>query len=231
MQVISFGNEFERDVAGEKAPVTVFLHGFPALRSKQNIELAEGFAIATGRRVLVPLYDGLSRSPGIFWFSQTLLEVRQLVSSLSNSVLVDLVGHSWGGYMALALAAEASARLRRMVLISPLLNFGTLDVVTGGFTEYSTNPLLTLPPAKELAADFMSLGAHASGEALVSQVDPAIDVLFLQAARDTTTPPDIAQASLKHFVRQPEFELVDNDHSFLANRAALTARIVEFLES
>lgn len=244
MEVVIFGTEPqsvqnpgdrkspERQLRGKKL-VTVFLHGFPAVRSKQNREIAEIVARETGRPVELLLYSGLGFAAGVFSFRKTLHEVGEYFDGLfasGRAEKVDLVGHSWGGFLALVLASRNPARVRRVVLMSPLLKFaGESDAARGFDGVARDNPVLRLGNTSELAADFAEVGKSHPTEELIRRLPASVEVLFLQAKEDELTPLAYAEAARAFFAKKPHFEIADNNHSFLRDRPALAKKIAAFL--
>ncbi len=212
--------------------VTLFLHGFPAIRSKQNRAIAEVVARLTNQPADVLLYAGLGQAPGVFSFSRTVSDVDAYVRSLLGgkpSVRLNLVGHSFGGFLALRLAGLFPKQIRKMVLMSPLVKVRTGDPVRAWLASYASNPELCLGNLDELYEGYSRLATEISTEKLAALVDGSVETLILQADKDNLTPPSDSKEIAKFFVREPIYELVDNDHSFLSNRAELAARIASFL--
>ena len=221
---------------GSNTPLTVSLHGFPAVRSKQNVEIAERLAEQLQSRVEVLFYSGLGIAPGIFRFQDCLREVtahfRELVQKHPDRSL-DIVGHSWGGFLALAMAQvePVAARLRKMVLISPLLRFAPLASATVGIYEYvRTNPELHFGEVSELAADYVAVSERSPAAGMIQNLPSKLDLLFLQSRPDEVTPAAVAQEHLPLFPCSTEFELVENDHGFMTDRRGVADRIALFLK-
>jgi esterase/lipase len=229
MEILKFG---EAKIEGGSLVYTLFLHGFPSIRSRQNRDIAEATARETGGRADVLLYDGLGFSPGVFSFERCLSDVRAFVKNMVESGVekFDLVGHSWGGFLSLVLASEFRKHVRRMVLMSPLLSFTTAEHARPWFEEtFEDNPHIRLGNIGQLATEFERLGKKYPLQNLLSKFPETVDALFLQAENDDVTPSSIAKSSLAFFSKTPLFELADTDHSFLINRPAMTDRIARFI--
>ncbi len=210
----------------------VFLHGFPSTRSKQNREIAEGVVASTGRPADLLLYSGLGCATGQFTFSGCLNDVGDYFERIfSGSVKhIDLVGHSWGGFLSLLMASRYGDRVRKMVLLSPLLHFADEERVFYGFSEIQKENLqLALGDMRALVRDFCDIGKRHVTDQLLAQLSPHTETLFLQAQVDQLTPAEIAIQKKALFPRPPSFELVANDHSFLSDRPELAQRIGRFL--
>lgn len=209
----------------------VSLHGFPSVRSQQNRELAENISRILQKRVRVVLYPGLS-CEGEFSFEQTLKwlmkEFPELIEQYRNSK-IQLLGHSWGGFCALALAQKFPEMISKIVLLSPLLQFNAKSSQVRPFFEkiLSDNPQLRTVSADELAGEFASLAKRFPPQQLISSLDPKIEIDFLQARSDEITPTAVAEEMRAHFRGKLIFELVDQDHSFLIDRPKLSQKIAE----
>ena len=227
MEILKFGEL-------KSGTYTLFLHGFPSIRSRQNRDIAEVTARETGGRADVLLYDGLGFSPGVFSFERCLSDVRQFVKSLVGSGLekIDLVGHSWGGFLSLVLAKEHPSLIRRLVLMSPLLSFATAEQARPSFEEtFANNPSIRLGNIGKLALEFQKIGEMYPMRKLLPLFPDSIDALFLQAKDDLVTPASVAQSNLALFGKTPRFELAPTDHSFLLNRPEMTERIARFIKN
>jgi pimeloyl-ACP methyl ester carboxylesterase len=100
--------------SGEGAPV-LLLHGVPETSTCWNALVPR---LAVGRRVLAPDLPGLGASSYSGPYDVPSL-VHQLVALLDEVVpgrRVDVVGHDWGGSLALGLTGAHSDRVRRLVV-------------------------------------------------------------------------------------------------------------------
>lgn len=230
-------NDSARGSGGGGGVVTVFLHGFPGIRSRQNRDIAEQVALLTGHRVKVLLYGGLGHAPGIFTFRSCLDDVSSCVDDLLKDLSreggrpkIQLVGHSWGGFLALVMASRRTDRVSKMVLMSPLLGFASEDQALSAFKNIAgDHPELCLGDTAELSRDFAQVGTEYPPERLVASLPETIDILFLQAKEDPITLTPIAEQVVQKFRRRPDFRLVDQDHSFLVDRPTLAAKIAAYL--
>jgi len=217
-----------------EALITVFLHGFPALHSKQNREIAEVAANSLERETHLLFYAGLGFAPGEFRFQKCLTDVAGYFSELIEKrpkLRIDVVGHSWGGYLALQMANRFPSQIRRMVLMSPLLMFSAINLGVETLQDYARdNSMLTFGDPDELALDFVETGRSIPPAELIGRVSEAIEILFLQARNDEITPTRIALNMIDDFKRRPTFEIVDTDHSFVVDRPRLSQRIAAFLK-
>lgn len=210
---------------------TLFLHGFPGVRSKQNRDLAERAADGFGRRCFVPLYDGLGVAEGRFSFESCRDQIQSFAEKLlAENETLDLVGHSWGGYLALGLAAKHQERIERLILMSPLLHFFTLDVCKQAFTLTAEgNADLDLGNIETLAKEFHTLGNREHAYRHAQTISSRTMVSIFQAASDDTTPASYAEHLVNQFRERPGYEAVATDHSFLLNRPQALERVLTAL--
>jgi len=227
MEIIHFAGQGDADKR-----LIVFLHGFPSTRSKQNREIATGVVASTARPAELLLYSGLGFAPGQFTFSGCLQEVGEYFARVFSGPIknIDIVGHSWGGFLTLLMASRHGDRVRKIVLLSPLLFFANEELAFSGFSQIQKeNPQLSLGDIRGLVKDFCDVGRQHEIDQLLAALSPHTETLFLQAGVDHLTPPEIALGKRGLFPRVPSFELVENDHSFLSDRSELAKRIGRFL--
>lgn len=213
--------------------VNVLLHGFPGIHSKQNREIAEIVAEITGDRTELFLYSGLGVAPGVFSFRKCISDVEGRISAIldeSSSTKMRLIGHSWGGYLALRMASIYASRLEKMVLMSPLLEFPSEEVARHGLRAYQHEyPQLNLGDLDALADELSNIANENTSYNLIATIPEEVEVLFLQAKNDEITPDKNAIKALEYFKRPPIFEFVETDHSFVSDRPRIARRIAEFL--
>ncbi len=101
--------------AGEGLPL-VFVHGFPLSRGVWQKQIE---ALRPSYRVVAPDLRGLGESepqPGPTTMAQCAADLRALLQQLATGPVV-LIGHSMGGYVALAFARQFPEMLRGLVLV------------------------------------------------------------------------------------------------------------------
>ena len=115
--------------AGRGLPL-VFLHGFPLSRGAWQKQID---AFASSHRVIVPDLRGFGDSetgPGPVTMSQYAVDVLALLRRLSAGPAV-LIGHSMGGYVALAFARQFPEMLRGLVLVGTKAGPDTAEGAAG----------------------------------------------------------------------------------------------------
>jgi proline-specific peptidase len=131
--------------SGRPATPLVVLHGGPGMPSPYLSGLA---ALAADRDVV--LYDqlGCGRSerpadPGLWTVPRAVAEVEAVRTALGVQRM-HLLGHSWGGFLAVAYASQHPDRVASAVLSSPLIS-------VAGWLEDAAALLEQLPEASRLA--------------------------------------------------------------------------------
>jgi 3-oxoadipate enol-lactonase len=115
--------------AGQGLPL-VFLHGFPLSRGVWQKQI-EG--LRWSYRVIAPDLRGLGDSetqPGPTTMAQCARDLRALLQQLMTGPVV-LIGHSMGGYVALAFARQFPELLRGLVLVSTKAGQDTAEAAAG----------------------------------------------------------------------------------------------------
>jgi pimeloyl-ACP methyl ester carboxylesterase len=232
MQVEIFkGNGKSLKLTASGIPETVFfLHGFPGLRSIQNRDIAQPVSELNGNTAQVLLYEGLGCAPGEFSFSRCReAVVNHFRKHLDgNPGQIDVVGHSWGGFLALQIAGQFPDRIRKLVLMSPLLKFFSETDACEGFKMTAEEyPVLSLGDTAKLARDFVEVRNKFPLEPIIANLK--IPTLFLQARVDDRTPLDVAEEYRTKFSNDLIFEILDTDHSFLEDRPQIAKRIAKYL--
>lgn len=117
------GRVWTESSGDEEAETILVLHGGPGMPSYYLQPLA---GLADEHRVVLFDQLGCGRSgrpddPALWTLERAVHEVEAVRTGLGLG-RVHLLGHSWGGLLALAYAAEHPAQLRSMVLSSPLVS-------------------------------------------------------------------------------------------------------------
>lgn len=210
----------------------VSLHGLPGVRSRQNRLIAERIAALTQKPTHVLFYRGLGEAPGVFSCAGSVLDVRLFFEErfASGVTTVDLIGHSFGGFLSLLVGHLYPNRVRRIVLLSPLVQFFEPDLSARFFQDLKSNyPHFGWDEGVNLAQEFHRLGEQYPPIRLIQSLSRNLEVLYLQAKDDDITPVFAAEEARRFFSCQLDFRLVDQDHAFLSNREELASTIAAFL--
>jgi pimeloyl-ACP methyl ester carboxylesterase len=127
----------------------LLLHGGPGMGVEYldalADELAEGYAVATyQQRGLAP-----SQSDGPFEVADHVADARRVLDALGWDRAV-VVGHSWGGHLALHVAAALPKRMKALLLVDPLGGAGD-----GGLAEFEQEMNDRTPPEDRERAELL----------------------------------------------------------------------------
>lgn len=114
---------------GQGLPL-VFVHGFPLSRGAWGRQVD---ALKSSYRVIAPDLRGLGESearPGTNSMDRAADDIYVLLRQLNTGPVV-LIGHSMGGYVALAFAQKHAAMLRGLVLVGTKAGADTVEAATG----------------------------------------------------------------------------------------------------
>jgi pimeloyl-ACP methyl ester carboxylesterase len=176
--------------SGDGTPV-LLLHGVPQTSALWRTVQP---ALATGRRVLAPDLPGLGGSSyaGPYDMPSVMAQVAALIEAECPGQAVDVVGHDWGGVIALWLAGTRPDLVRRIAVANAPL--GNVDPLRAFHI-----PLLALPVLPELAfrlggsslVDLMLAAAWKSD----AQLEPDVRAEYAAAYTD----PDQVTAMLGYY--------------------------------
>lgn len=131
---------------GRQCGSALLLHGLGEHAGRQQV--LAGWLAAAGLQVVAPDLPGHGRSPGRRGDAASMAtlvhSLRPLWESLPDAAPRLLVGHSLGGLIATALAAELPSAPRAMVLSSPFFDVGTAP---RAWQRIAARVLLRLAPA------------------------------------------------------------------------------------
>ncbi len=118
MQVLVENNDARIDVSidGNGADTIVMIHGFPLTRAIWDEQSA---ALAATHRVVRPDLRGMGRSsvpPGPYLMETLAGDVAAILDTIGED-RATIVGHSLGGYVALAFARMYAERVKRLALV------------------------------------------------------------------------------------------------------------------
>ena len=168
----------------------LLLHGVPETSTSWARVAPQ---LAVGRRVLAPDLPGLGSStyPGPYDVPSLVGELAALVEAEVPGGPVDVVGHDWGGSLALALAGARPELVRRLVVVNAPYRSVPLRAVH--------IPILALPVLPELALRAGGRGAVDVAFRLGWRSGTPLDAASLAEYRAAYTTPQVRKAMLGYY--------------------------------
>lgn len=127
------------EVGSTRGPVRLVVHGGPGLDHTYLRPWLDRLAGARARVVYVDLRGhGRSDPPADahgYTISAASSDLATLIPQLGTGPAVDVIGHDFGGAVALDLAARHPERVRRLVLIDPLRDAGQIRAIPAASRE------------------------------------------------------------------------------------------------
>ena len=206
----------------------LYLHGFASSAQSSKAKFFRDRLGALGIEVVTPDFN----EPDFSTLTITRM-LAQVGAELDKSPEpVDLIGSSLGAFVAVNAAAQERARVDRMILLAPALDFGgnrMRDLGDRGLEEWQRTDMLQVfhygygrlvPVHYELYSDATKYDAF---NATVEQ-----PVLIFQGARDAAVDPATVErwASARSNV---ELHLLDDDHQLLSSLEVIWAGSARFL--
>jgi esterase/lipase len=201
--------------------ICFFFHGFPGLKSLEMLTpLAKRLAHERGVDTHVMAYPGLHDDLGAFSFAGAIQASREMVArkvSEKDYDRVHFIGHSWGGFVSLALSKSMMSSKLRLVLLAPLTRVGGRDRPERLFGSVAEiYPEKFKPETREAFArdmlgvcDAYDFNRHAAGW-LKSE-----SVKIILAKHDDAVTRAESDAFLLQYGRSPlPVEVLDDDHGF-----------------
>ncbi len=213
----------------------LFLHGFPAEKGDKNRDITIAVNKATYNDAYLLHYKGLGGAKGYFQFSDSIRESIEVAKELikqNQYRKLHLVGHSWGGLIALNVQQELGSHAGRLILLSPLNLIPNKDalkiIIKSILIEHPT--IFGTQSIDDVLADIDLIREKHHPRDLAKNVTvngfiPAI----IQALEDDEVPPETTREFAKLFPIQPKYIELKQDHSFLNNRAEIINTILSVL--
>jgi pimeloyl-ACP methyl ester carboxylesterase len=205
--------------AGRRDLGLLFLHGFPGQTGK-NEDLAEAMCSRTGLNAHVIHYSGLGKSPGKFSFSRSIRESVQLARELIRTEGYErliLVGHSWGGLVALNVMSQFPGLIHKMVLLCPLSRFPGPAAVEAQIMTFvdSQRSAGREYGVQELLDDVQIVLRHHDPRSFVARLAfKPKQVMIIQGTADTVVTPSDTRRFVTQFPIPPELVELNQDHWF-----------------
>jgi len=208
----------------------LFFHGFPANVGNKNADVASAINLKTGNDVFLLHYRGLGESPGVFSFSESVRESLRVVEDLvrqNKYQKIHIVGHSWGGLVALNAFRQLHERKGRLILLSPFSSFpdrsGIAEVVRAVRAELPE--VFGKRSDDEVIADIHRAESEFGPDQFIDQLESK-EITVVQASQDSEVPPSLTRTFLSKFRTPPKYVELDQDHSFFRDRDELIRAVL-----
>lgn len=242
---ISFANftmRFARSLTPSREAAVVF-HGFPAQppwdpAREKGRDIAERIAQDVGHDTFVMHYAGLGQSGGKFSFPHSVTDSIALVDHLRREYgyrTIHLVGHSWGGLVALNVYQALPENVRgNVVLLSPFVFFpddALLRQALAAIGGQTTIHYAAGDTIDDAVRDLRAVESSHNPLQVVTQV-PALGArtLILQADQDDEVPVEHTRRLVAQFPQPPQYYEVPTDHKFSIDRDRWIDTTVAFLK-
>ena len=205
----------------------LFLHGFPDDPGNKNIDFAKRLCADTGLGALLPHYKGLGQSQGQFSFYDSVADCVCFVKDLIGKNKIQklhVVGHSWGGLVALAIAKELPGAIASMILLSPLNAFPSakdMDALLNEILNDPEGPDFSYATHQQFLDQLLKVKAEFNPRKMLNHLLRALNfkISIFQAAHDTELPTHQAKEFYKLLPQELSFyQELDTDHSFWDHR-------------
>lgn len=227
------GNELYFEVSGpnREAPLLLFLHGGPgSVAHLLMFQATVGQQLERDFLVVYLHQRGVGKSSDVPDSEQTLsahvADVKAVVDYLKKEYDQDkiiLVGHSWGGMLAGLFAAEHSADLEKLVLISTAMNMKSLlsddyEVVLNWAKEEGVSEaieqLAKLEPSFDTPQHYMTILDWAGRAGPIEQHLAAFNALMSRLDVEAEYPDWNERQNRINFAMIPEMMTIDLDDEF-----------------
>jgi surfactin synthase thioesterase subunit len=213
--------------------ILLAFHGLPGLKSDGNRDLLRKLAQEKQVFSILISYPNLSNNSFSFLDSTT-----EILETLSELVLKyksnrwQVLGHSWGGLLALAALSRKIISAEQVCLLSPFTRFPQNDqVLLDGLKDLKEEYPLLFGEQKDLLsilAEVRKVEELYAPFRLAAQL-PAQTSLYLMQASDDQ---EVLAVDSKDFLAQcycrVRYKEIQTDHSFLENRENVFQHLVEF---
>ena len=180
---------------------------------------------------MVPHYPGLGFSPGRFSFKQTVERIDGFLESARRKyrLPISLMGHSWGGYLAMTLGRHVD---RCLLLLAPLSRFpvgkGLRKSVDILFSESSDD--CRRYTKDSLFRELGILGQRLSLERLAAQMKSK-KVLIIHGRSDSVIPIKTSRALAAGLQGRAGTVELDDGHLLFRNRPQVLAHVARWLKA
>lgn len=221
---------------GETLDVCLMLHGFPAAVFSEPIYEKNhdiGLYIAQNTRmdVCLPHYKGLGKSCGSFSFIKSIADAtdigRELIDAYGYN-RVHLIGHSWGGLVAMNVLRDLVDNIGKVVLLSPFTEIPDATSLERLLKVISVDVHIDFEAGtiEDAVHEFIHV-RQCNSPGAVAQLCTKNDIMIIQSKEDDEVPVQSTRRFVEKFKVKPHYIEFESDHRFMLNRAQVMQLIVD----
>ncbi len=210
----------------------ILFHGFPAQIGNRNQDIALAIHQATGSDVYMLHYKGLEPSDPQFSFVYSVEESEIFIAELLkkyNYKKINIIGHSWGGLVAINVAATIDKKLDQLILLNPFNTFPEKPVL-----EYITDevgksyPHIFTGLSKTNIMLDLEVAQNQNNPKLFVQDIQAESIVVIQSIEDNEVPVETTRSFIQHIPKAKYIE-IDSNHDLSINREMVLKLILDNL--
>jgi len=239
-QILDFKNYVlhvkPQELKGDTA--ILLLHGFPSesfngTDQEKNEDLLRYLSETTGLEAYLHHYNGLGKSnKGNFSFIDSIndsLELTKLILLKHKNLI--LIGHSWGGWVAMNCINNLSRSIKKLILLSPLNAIPNTESLESIMESIKKDfPYLTQDkPVSEFVKDLEKVNITHNPRQCINNIDSDSKIYIIQANDDQEVPRQTTDEFQNLFGLNCTYDVMDTDHSFIKNRFEMFNKCRNFI--
>ncbi len=212
----------------------LFLHGFPAVRGK-NEDLAEAIAETVDKDVYLIHYEGLGQSKGDFSFSRSIEASKDFAEYLlqkNRYQKLHLVGHSWGGLVAVNLKYFLREKIGELIFMAPFTNLPNEEKARAilNYTKAEYPNIADHLDVEKLVLELSQIRENSHPWKIAKKLDMSPNqILILQGLNDDEVEPRDTRYFAELMPAGSTYIESDDDHGF-SDRLRLKSTVLGWIE-
>lgn len=215
----------------------ILFHGFPCTDPiTKNHDIANIAHEQLDIDTYLLHYPGLGDSKGLFSFQQSIDDSIQFAKEIAQNSKYDeifILGHSWGGLIALNVCSILQEKIKKIILLSPYMYLPPDKELSINLKkEIEANPNILLPENfSSILAELQFVRKYRNPQDIIkNQVMKSYDTAIIQAKNDDVVPRELTKSLLTKFEKKPQYIELSTNHSFTQDRNKVINILVQFLE-
>ncbi len=210
----------------------VIFHGFPSEKLFKNRDIAMKVASELKLDSRVMHYFGLGESVGEFSFLRSIKDsINWTEHLLTKYKKLHLVGHSWGGLVAINVLKAHFSKIEKVILLSPFNDLHVdIEPILLVREIMKARPYLFYSRSeKQILEELITISKKFNPRDIAKSLPAKKSIHIIQAKVDEDVPLKTTQEYLSFFKSKPKLEIWDIDHSFTKDREKLLKRVINLL--